>query len=195
MEPPRNHWGSNALCIFFPGSPFYWPMDISGVLSPPTPTMISILCVPIVSIAELLGKAKASCVLSAGNEKNTTCSTGLGCWHHCNGSETVIRSHSLTGTDPLLTLFCCPHWCFFLDCSWPSSSLLSLSHHILWQMLQLPFSGSGQQNLYIQTWAAVFPSLVTALLSFQCQRPECHLWWRHSSYQILEQFKLESAWI
>ena len=54
MEHPRNHWGSNTLCIFFPGNLFYWPVDSSAVLSPLlTPQVICILCLHIVYIAEL----------------------------------------------------------------------------------------------------------------------------------------------
>lgn len=92
-------------------------------------------------------------------------------------------------TGSLAHSFLLPTLTFFL---W---LLLALLHSTLPKpsrpltMLRLTFSSNRLQILYVHTWAVLFPSQVTVLLTLPCQRPECHLWQCHSSYQILEQFK------
>lgn len=61
MKHPRSHWGSNEFCIFLARNLFYWPMDISGALSPILPPQDK-NTLPTYSIHCRTWKTKSYCV-------------------------------------------------------------------------------------------------------------------------------------
>lgn len=198
LNVPKSHgaFKESLLCIFFPGNLFYWPLDISAVLSLPPTNDKHILPTYSIHCRTSLKNKNILC-LSTGSEESTACSTHRGLlaqlWWKRNWNQSpqlplcvFIRT---LDTGSLAHFFLLPTLTFFL---W---LFLALLHSPLpkpsrpMTMLKLTFPGSRLQIPYVPTWTALFSSQVTALLTFPCQRPECHLWRGHSSYQILEQFK------